>query len=174
MQPKKLEMMNKQQNNTEGKPISEKILAEPVKETASKNFAEEPVSSIEEPVIFKSSLVEPLTLHLTLTKSEPDNLPKDADGVAAPRLLPNPPASSFSAFLTAFRILLSASSFCFTSLMILLSCLFVTFICFPLFFSSSHKIHRHMGMRNHSNRSKNPWACWSCMRRHSLRRGGWC
>merc|ERR1712038_1286108 len=74
--------MNKQQNNTEGKPISdigllEKILAEPVKETASKNFAEEPVSSIEEPVIFKSSLVEPLTLHLTLTKSEPDKLPKD-------------------------------------------------------------------------------------------------
>jgi len=82
----KPEMMNKQQNNTEGKPISdigllEKILAEPVKETASKNFAEEPVSSIEEPVIFKSSLVEPLTLHLTLTKSEPDNLPKDADGI---------------------------------------------------------------------------------------------
>jgi len=78
----KPEMMNKQQNNTEGKPISdigllEKILAEPVKETASKNFAEEPVSSIEEPVTFKSSLLEPLTLHLTLTKSEPDNLPKD-------------------------------------------------------------------------------------------------
>lgn len=78
----KPEMINKQQNNTEGKPISdigllEKILAEPVKETASKNLAEEAVSSIEEPVIFKSSLVEPLTLHLTLTKSEPDNLPKD-------------------------------------------------------------------------------------------------
>lgn len=77
----KPEMMDKQ-NSPERKPIAEvglleKILTEPVRKTSLKNFGKEPVTSQEEPVIFKSSLIEPISLHLTLTKPEPDNLPKD-------------------------------------------------------------------------------------------------